>query len=132
MFSFVYAVGHSRLKNLIKHYSSEGITTRVHKLSHRRPHNQTSFDVTKRVKEFIEMFADNHALLFPGHLPAYKDYCVMLLPTDMTKVFVYNQYIKTRERENFTVGKMSRSTFQRIWNDVCPYVSVMKPATDLF
>lgn len=49
----------------------------------------------------------------------------------MTKVFVYNQYIKTCERENFTVDKMSRSTFQRIWNDVCPYVSVMKLATDL-
>lgn len=26
---------------------------------------------------------------------------------------------------------MSRSTFQRIWNDICLYVSVMKPATDL-
>ena len=42
IFSFVYAVGHSRLENVIKHYSSEGITTRVHKLPHRRPHKQAS------------------------------------------------------------------------------------------
>ena len=47
------------------------------------------------------------------------------------KIFVYSQYIKTCERENFEQGKVSRWTFERIWNDVCPYVSVMKPATDL-
>ena len=131
MFSFLYAIGHARLENLIKHYSSEGITTRVHKLSHQSPHNQTSFDTIQRIKTFIELFTDNHALPLPDRLPSYKDYRVMLLLTDMMKVFVYNQYIKTCERENFEQGKVSRWTFQRIWNDVCPYVSVMKPATDL-
>ena len=130
MFSFLYAIGHARLENLMKHYSSKGITT-VHKLSHQSPHNQTSFDTIQRIKTFIELFADNHALPLPGRLPSYKDYRVMLLPTDMTKVFVYNQYIKTCERENFEQGKVSRWTFQRIWNEVCPYVSIMKPATDL-
>ena len=131
MFMFLHGVGHSRLENLIKHYASEGISNRVHKNAQRRPHNQTSFEVTTRVKEFIELFADNHALPLPGRLPSYKDYRVMLLPSDMTKVFVYNHYIATCEKENFTEGKMSRWTFQRIWNNVCPYVSVMKPATDL-
>ena len=130
MFCFLYAVSLKRLKNLIKHYSTEGLTTRVHKLSQRKPHNQTSYEVANRVKDFIEFFADNHALPLPGRLPSHKDYRVMLLPTDMTKMYVYNQYIKVCEKEHFD-GFMSRWTFQRIWNELCPYVSVMKPATDL-
>ena len=130
-FCFLYAVGHTRLENLIKHYKTQGLTSRVQKLSQSRPHNHTSFTVIERIKSFIERFADNHALPLPGRLPSHKDYRVMLLPTDMTKVFVFQQYIKTCEKESCEDGKVSRWTFQRILNDVCPYVSVMKPATDL-
>ena len=132
MFSFVCGgIGHSRLENLIKHYSTDGIATRVHKLSRKRPHNLTSFEVTTNVKEYIEKFADNHALPLPGRLPAFKDYRVMLLPSDMTKMFVFSQYVKTCQQEQFSDGIMSRWTFQRIWNETCPYIAVMKPATDL-
>ena len=81
MFSFLYGgIGHSRLENLIKHHSTKGITTGVHKLTRKCPHNQTSFVISEGVRNFIVKFADNHALPLPSRLPTYKDYCVMLLP----------------------------------------------------
>ena len=57
----------------------------------------------------------------PGRLPAYKDYRIMLLPPDMPKSAVYRLYSKSCQN----------STFIGLWNQLCPYIAVMKPATDL-
>ena len=116
---------------MVKH-NSEGLQGRIHKNCKRKPHKRTSIDTVGNVKEFVEKFADNHALPLPGHLPAYKDYKVVLLPSDMTKVYVYRQYVKAYEYENQgSDAVISRRTFENLWGQLCPYVAVMKPATDL-
>ena len=89
-------------------------------------------DTVEHVKSSIEKYAENHVLPLPGRLPAYKDYKVMLLPSDMPKVYVYRQYVKAYEAESHCIGSaMSRCTFENLWSQLCPYITVMKPATDL-
>ena len=108
---------------------TEGVSARVHKNSRKRPHNCTEKCEVEKIKVFIEMFADNHALPLPGRLPAHKDYKVMLLPSDMSKSAVYRFYSKSCEAGGLHC--VSRRTFTSIWGELCPYIAAMKPATDL-
>ena len=128
-FLFLNALGARRLKNLITHYDSEGLSVRVHGNTRKRPHNRTKDDDIEKVKGYIEKFADNHALPLPGRLLTHKDYRVMLLPSDMSKSAVHRFYEKACEAEKSSC--ISRRTFVNIWNDLCPYIASMKPATDL-
>ena len=62
---------------------------------------------------------------------SYKDYKVMLLPSDMSKVYVYRQYVKAYDSENQGGDAViSRRTFENLWSQLCPYITVMKPATN--
>ena len=72
------------------------------------------------IKKFIENFSD-----IPGRLPTFKHYRVMLLPSDMTKNAVYRFYEKALNQRLYAEDS------ENIWHDLCPYVAVMKPATDL-
>lgn len=128
-FMFVHAIGARRLKNLISHYDENGLSERVHGNIRKRPHNRTDGEEIQKIKEFIERFADNHALPLPGRLPTHKDYRVMLLPSDMSKSAVYRFYVKACETEQS--NRVSRRTFENIWKELCPYIASMKPATDL-
>ena len=93
-FMFIYTLSKKHLENLIKYYNDEGLCTRIQKNKKKRPHNQTDHKNVQKIKGFIEKFADNHAMPLPGRLPDFKDYCVMLLPSDMTKSAVYRLYVK--------------------------------------
>ena len=84
----------------------------------------------QKIKGVIEKFADNHAMPLPGRLPDFKDYCVMLLPSDMTKSAVYWLYVKVCDSEQ-SCHVYTRRRFENIWGQLCPYITVMKPATDL-
>ena len=128
-FLFIHAIGSRRLKNLISHYDEMGLSVRMHGNARKHPHNQTTTEEVEKIKGFIEQFADNHAISLPGRLPTYKDYRVMLLPSDMSKSAVYRFYVKASESEQ--VSCISRRTFENIWKELCPYIAAMKPATDL-
>ena len=128
-FLFRYALGARRLKNLISHYDEKGLSLRVHKNTRKRPHNRTDSEDVEKIKGFIEQFADSHAMPLPGRLPTHKDYRVMLLPSDMSKSAVYRSYAKACESEQSSC--ISRRTFVTIWNELCPHIAAMKPATDL-
>ena len=71
---FVHAIGARQLKNLISHYNENGLSERTHGNARKRPHNRTDGEEIQKIKEFIEPFADNHALPLPGRLPTHKDY----------------------------------------------------------
>ena len=128
-FLFIHAIGSRRLKNLISHYDENALSVRMHGNARKRPHNQTETEEVEKIKAFIEQFADNHAMPLPGRLPTHKDYRVMLLPSDMSKIAVYRFYVRACESEQ--VRCISRRTFENIWRELCPYIAAMKPATDL-
>ena len=128
-FLFIYALGNKRFENLIKHFSSEGLAPRTHGNTKKVPHNWLPFEKIEMIKGFIEKCADTHAMPLPGRLPTFKDYKVMLLPSDMTKSAVYRSYVEACKSD----GTMwvTRPCFANIWKTLCPYITVMKPATDL-
>ena len=84
---FINALGAHRLKNLITHYDSEGLSVRVHGNTRKRPHTQTKDEDVEKIKGLENLLIIMHSL--PGRLPTHKDYRVMLLPSDMSKSAVY-------------------------------------------
>ena len=74
-FMFIYTLSKKHLENLIKYYNDEGLCTRIHKNTKKRPHNQTDHKNVQKIKGFIEKFVDNHAMPLPGRLPDFKDLC---------------------------------------------------------
>lgn len=92
--SYKLYIGFHRLKNLNRHYDEKGLSIRVHKNTKKRPHNRTESKDVEKIKGFIEQFADNHAMPLPGRLQPHKDCRVMLLPSNMSKSFVYRFYIR--------------------------------------
>jgi len=84
---------------------------------------------TETIKRFILSYADQHAMPLPGRLPNYREFTVMLLPSDTTKEQVHRLYLEAAEQSN--CKKVSYSKFTQLWADLCPHISVMKPSSDL-
>lgn len=129
-FLFVHQMGPKRYKNLVAHFDKDGLVSRVHGNTKQLPANIISLETTKSVYHFIENFATIHALPLPGRLPSqFSDEKALLLPTHMTKRFVYREYrlACTKNRE-VPVG---RRKFENLWSQLLPHIANMKPATDL-
>ena len=113
----------------MKHHSACGLSPQVHKHKGNTPHNVTTNETITNIKQFIENYADIHAMPLPGRLPSHRDYQVMLLPSDTTKAFVYRKFVSSCEVSGIT--PVSRRTFENYWHSLCPHITVIKPASDL-
>ena len=88
--------------------------------------NTISLEWTRSIYGFIENFATIH-----GRLPhQFSDEKALLLPTHMTKRFVYRSYCKVCTQNGETT--VSRQKFETFWSELLPYIANMKPATDLW
>ena len=127
---FVHAIGPKRYKNLVRHYEKHGLVPRMHGNVKRLPPNTVLLDRTKLIVRFISNFATVHALPLPGRLPGqFSDEKALLLPSHMSKRYVYRQYKQVCEESNDL--PVSRRKFEDIWNGLLPHISSMKPKTDL-
>ena len=127
-FLFSNAVGAPRLKNLINHYDTEGLSVRVHKNSRKRPHNKTENEEVEKIKKFIEKFT------VYMHSPWLVDYqhtriieLCFYLPTCLRVMSMGSM----RKHVSDQLNCISFRTFVNIWNKLCPYIATVKPATDL-
>lgn len=68
---------------------------------------------TERIKSFIVNYADQHAMPLPGRLPNYRDFTVMLLPSDTTRAMVHKLYLEGAEESSYT--SVSYSKFTQLW-----------------
>lgn len=130
MFCFLYDVGLKRYKNLIQHNDNVGFSERKHELSGKSSKRQSrvlSPESLTRIIQFIQKFAEKFAIPLPGRMPNYKDCKVMLLPSSETKSAVYRRF----DKDCLTEDKIAMKTFYKIWMKYCPYISPMKPKTDL-
>ena len=78
---------------------------------------------------FITNYADTFAFTLPGRTPHHWVTNTRLLPTNCTKHLVY-----TACADSFTGAddtKVSERSFNRLWQDLLPFMSTMKPDTDL-
>ena len=69
------------------------------------------------------------AVSLTGRYPGYKDLEVVLLPTSDTKVSVWKFYLECCEADH-VVG-MKYSTFCQKWQELTPYIIIMKPRSNL-
>lgn len=133
MYFFIHPIGKTRYENVQKHFNVFGIAPRTHALLGKqaiRSVNSFSDELKHRVVTFIQSFAEKYAIPLPGRMPGFKNFDVLKLPTEMNKTFVHNEYIKKccSHNEELRVGNRS---FRNLWNTYCPYITTMKPATDL-
>ena len=92
VFLFLHTIGFKRYSNLLKHYRINGASPRTHGNEKRKPWHAAAYEDKQRAVTFIRNYADVHAMPLPGRLRKHQDYRVMLLPSDMTKRCVYNDY----------------------------------------
>ena len=93
------------------------------------PANTTSLERVTRILQIVKNLAASISLPLPGRLPNFRDERVQLLPTDMSKIELFRKYRKACEDEG--TQPVGRSTFLDLWNKQLPYITVMKPATNL-
>lgn len=59
----------------------------------------------------------------PGRLPNYRDFTVMLLPSNTTKAMVHHLCQEAAEEERY--ASVSYSKFNQLWLELCPEISVI-------
>ena len=123
-FLFLHRVSRKRYLRIVNLYDTEGLVTSVHGNTGRLPKNTCTLEQVEAMKTFVENYARAHGLPVPGRLPNARDK-VTLLPSDISKMFVYRKY---KEAAATPVGK---SKFLSLWDELTPHVAVMKPSSDL-
>ncbi len=128
-FLFIHAVSHKRFESLQKHIDSVGLVPRVHGNVKRLPSNTRPREDMYRALGFIDNFSEIHGLPLPGRMPNHRDSDLVILPSDMSKSYVYKKYSENCEQSN--EFRFKRRKFEDIWHDLRPNVVTNKPATDL-
>ena len=128
-FKFIHNISQDKLTNLIKHYKEKGVQPRVHKNSKRRPPNALKLEETRAAVDFILNYAEANCNILPGRAPRHWRTDLKLLPSSCSKRKVYDQYCSAVE--NVGMRKVALRTFRHLWAKLVPFVSTMRPATDL-
>ena len=125
----MHAVERKKLHKIARSLDTEGFLPRKHGNSGKAPHNSLTVKDRERIKTFLTKYASDHALPLPGRLPNYKSEKVLLLPSDTTTADIYVFYERLAVEMGFR--NVHLRTFQRTWRELCPYITIMKPCTDL-
>ena len=96
---------------------------------HRALKHTASMEDTQRAVTFITNMAAVHALPLPGRNRTNKDERYLLLPSDLTKAFIFKKYEAACTKDH--VVPFKRRKFETVWNEILPYIVTARPATDL-
>ena len=99
---------------------------RIHGNTKRAPHNRFSTSEINHVVQFIDSYAQMHAILLPGRIPGYKSSTLQLLPSSCTRTSAYVQ-----EVQSMGVRAASRTYFGELWRKLRPDIVICKPMSDL-
>ncbi|XP_062595667.1 uncharacterized protein LOC134257028 isoform X1 [Saccostrea cucullata] len=127
-FLITHNIGKFTLESLIRHLTTNGLTSRTHGNKHKRPKNAYSFDVLRDAAQFITNYAEEHGLPQPaavnrnigGHI---------LLPCSESKQSLYKIYKDICTDNNKTA--VGLTTFKGVWQSCCPSIKFMSPQTDV-
>lgn len=126
IFRYIHGIGQDKLTALMSHYKTAGVEARVHKNKRKRPVHALKYEDTRAVIDFIVNYAEVHAIILPGRTPGHWKTDVKLLPTNCTKKTVYTQYCCAVDAAS--TRKVSQRTFRRLWQQLLPFVTTMRPA----
>ena len=112
-----------------KTLQKNGLTVRVHGNVKRLPSGACSAKTVERIVKFIKNTAEEQALLLPGCVPGFKQIDVKLLNWNLTKHRLWKQYSHICT----SIGQVSvgYSKFCDLWSQLCQFILIMRPATDL-
>ena len=128
-FLIIYGIGKKRLENLQKHYKKNGILPRVHGNKGRLAIRVCSLETLKPVVSFLDNYAEEHAVAFPGRVPGFKRTDVRLLPSSNTKASIHRVYEQAAPSAGVTAVLYPK--FVEMWNKLRPKRKITKPMTDL-
>ena len=127
-FLFLHCLHRNHFYRLVKHQKN-GLSLQVHWNKNRLSSSTSSAETVEQVVKFILNTAEEQALLLPGRVPGFKRIDVKLLPSYLTKHGLWRTYT------NICVGtgkpSMGYSKFCDLWNQLCPFIVIMRPATNL-
>jgi len=127
-FAVVFGCGEKRLKNVKKRFLLDGVSPKQHGNVHQKSHS-ANFDKRLAARNFIQNFAENNALVMPGRLPNYKNPNLKLLPSSMTKKYVFSLYVSAAKQSD--EAPLSWCLFRQVWADFCQNVVIQLPRSDL-
>ena len=84
-FLFLHSISEKRFKNLKTSLLHNGLSPRMHGNTKRLPANTIRFTDAQRVVQFVQTYAEAHAILLPGRIPGYKRFDLQLLPSSTMK-----------------------------------------------
>ena len=94
----------------------------------KRPPSWTSQTV-EQVVEFILNVAEEQAILLPRRVLGFKRTDVYLLPSVLTKHCLWKTYTEICTSQ--CQQSVGYSKFCDLWKQLCPFILIMCPATDL-
>lgn len=129
-YMFCHQIKIKRLKRILKMYNDSGLVAKVHGNAKKIAKNATSFTDAKYVVNFINNYAEQHAIYLPGRSSTVYNTNLKLLPSSDSKKKIYDIY-----NQSFT-GDMvekpvSLRVFKNIWRETCSTIVVMRPKSDL-
>ena len=84
-YNFLHGIGNHQAKAVKQSYLQNGLAVRTHGNTRRIPHNALSFQQISNIVTFIQNYAEQHAILLPGRIPAFKRDDLKLLPSSDSK-----------------------------------------------
>ena len=88
-FTFLHEVSKHKVQAIKKHFLDNGITTREHGNTGNHPKHALTFRLILGILQFIQNYAEQHAILLPGRIPEFKRDDIKVLPSsDTKKVFL--------------------------------------------
>ena len=120
MFSFLHGISRKRLDAIKQSYITNSLETRTHGNSKHLPKHAFSTPEITHVTKFISNFAEANGILLPGRIPGYKRMDLQLLPTQMTKRGIWEDYMAATE--TLTGRTASYRSFCKIWRRYLPHM----------
>ena len=88
-FTFLHGVSKHKVHAIKNHFLENGISTREHGNTGNQPKHALTFRMILGILQFIQNYAEQHAILLPGRIPEFKRDDIKVLPSsDTKKVFL--------------------------------------------
>ena len=76
--------------------------------------------------KFVKNFAEDHGIMLPGRIPGYHRFDLQLLPSNTTKLSMWEEYSASLVPLNARVVKYK--SFCNIWKTYIPQIIITKPS----
>ena len=129
VFVFAHGLNRKTVDAIAKSIDQNSLEPRIHGNKNRVPKHALTLSDVNKIKLFLTTYASNNGLPLPGRLPKFRNEKYILLPSDKNKADIHSLYCESADSLDYR--KVSLSEFKKIWLEQCPYLLVMKPATDL-